>query len=71
MLEKIETDVDRLFLALTMKKHFLIYFAKTEFFLNFETKCSLSTSVFNFVDMVLFLKVKWMAFPVFYSCLLI
>ena len=46
MVEKIKTDIDRLFLVFTMNKHFLIYFAKVELFFNFETKSSLSTPVF-------------------------
>ena len=48
MVEKIKTDVDRLLLVSTMKKQCPIYFAETELFFNFETKNSLSTSVFIF-----------------------
>ena len=48
IVEKIKTDVDKLLLVLTMKIFFSIYFAKIELFLNFETKRSLSTSVFIF-----------------------
>ena len=48
VLEKIETDVNTLILVLTMKINFPIYFAKIELFSNFETKSSLSTSVFVF-----------------------
>ena len=38
MLEKIKTDVDRLLLVLTMKKNFLIHFAKIELFLISKAK---------------------------------
>ena len=48
MVEKIETDVDQLLLVLTMNTIFPIYIAKIELFFNFETKSSLSTSVFIF-----------------------
>ena len=48
MLEKIETDVDRLLLVLTMNKNVPIYFAKIELSFNFEIKSSLFTSVFVF-----------------------
>ena len=45
MVKKIKTDVDKL-MILTMKHEFSIYFAKIELFFSFETKSSLSTSVF-------------------------
>ena len=45
MVEKIKTDVDRLLLVSTIKTYFPIYFAKTELF-NFETRSTLSTSLF-------------------------
>ena len=48
MVEKIKTNVGRLLLVLIMKTNFPIYFAKIELFFNFETKCTLSTSVFIF-----------------------
>ena len=48
MVEKIKTDVDKLFFFFTVKKNFPIYFAKIELLFNFETKSSLSTSVFIF-----------------------
>ena len=46
MMEKIKTEVDRLLLVLTIKRIFPIYFAKIDLFFNFESKSSLSTSVF-------------------------
>ena len=46
MVEKIGTDVDKLLLVLTMNTNFPVYIAKIELFFNFETKSSLSTSVF-------------------------
>ena len=48
MLEKIKMEVDRLLLVLIMKINFPTYFAEIELFFNFETKISLSTSVFIF-----------------------
>ena len=43
-----KTDVERLLFVLTVKKKFSIYFAKIELLFHFETKSSLSTSVFIF-----------------------
>ena len=58
MSEKIETDVDGLLLVLIMKKN-SIYFAKNDLFFIFETKSSLSTSVFIFSTVSQILKTKF------------
>ena len=58
MVEKIETDVDKLLLVLTMNRIFPIYIAKIELFFNFETKSSLSTSIFIFTIISQILKKK-------------
>ena len=46
MAEKIRIEVDRILWVLIVKTNFPIYFAKIELFFNFETKSSLSKSVF-------------------------
>ena len=62
MVEKIKTDVDKLLLVLTMNKIFPIYIAEIELFLNFETKTSLSTSVFIFTTISQFSETKFYVF---------
>ena len=62
MAEKIKMDVDRLLLILIMKTKFPIYFAKIELFSNFETKSSLSTSVFIFSAISQILKTTFYVF---------
>ena len=62
MVEKIKTDFDRLFLVLIMKTNFPIYFAKIQFFFNFETKSSLSTSDFIFSNIFEILETNIMHF---------
>ena len=54
-------DVDRLLLVLIMKTNFPIYFAKIELFLNFETKSSLSASVFIFSNILEIFEIKFYA----------
>ena len=51
--------VGRVFLILTMNNFFSIYFAKIELFFNFETKSSLSTSVYIFPPISQILKGKF------------
>ena len=48
MVEKIKTELNRLLLVLITGTIFSIYFAKIELFGIFETKRSLSSSVFTF-----------------------
>ena len=51
--------IDRLLLAVVMKQKFPIYFAKIERFFIFETKSSLSTSVFIFSTIPKIFKTKF------------
>ena len=62
MVEKIKADVDILLFVLTVKKSFLIYFAKIELSFNFETKSSLFTSVFIFSTISQIVKKNFMYF---------
>ena len=62
MVENIETDVNNLLLVLTMNKNLPIYFAKIELFFNFETKSSLSASVFIINAISQILKIKFYVF---------
>ena len=62
MAEKMKTDADRLLLVLIMKKNYLIYFVKLNFFLIFETKSILSTSVFSYLSFPKFRKQNFMYF---------
>ena len=55
-------NVDKLLLVLTMNTIFAIYIAKIELFFNFETKSSLSTSIFIFTTISQILERKFYLF---------
>ena len=70
MVMKIETEIDRRLLVLTVKQNFLtyIFFSLTFFnltFFNFETASSLSTSVFIFSIISQILSRKYLALEYF------